>query len=79
MSRIRAFVIVAAIAAVALPLSVRAQDNSPTADQLQARAQALYASPDLYPVAAQFFKRSAAMRAPGDPRRWSRWPWAPGC
>ncbi len=68
MSRIRAFVIVAAVAAVALPLSVRAQDNAPTADQLQARAQALYPSPDLYPVAARLFQRSAAMRAPGDPR-----------
>jgi hypothetical protein len=69
MSRIRALTIMTAVFAVAIPLSVRAQeDNAPSADQLQARAQALFASPDLYPVAAQLFKRSAAMRAPGDPQ-----------
>jgi dTDP-4-amino-4,6-dideoxygalactose transaminase len=69
MSRIRTLVIVAAVAAVAVPMGLQAQENNaPTASQLEARAQALYTSPDQYTVAAQLFKRAAGLRAPGDPQ-----------
>lgn len=68
MTKIQAYMLMAAVAAVAVPMTVRAQDNSPTADQLVARAQALHESPSEWAVAASLYKKSASLRAPGDPK-----------
>lgn len=69
MSRMRAFMMMAAVAAVAVPMAARAQkDNMPTADQLQARAEALHDSPELYAVAARMYARAAALRPMADPK-----------
>ncbi len=68
MARMRIF-LVAALAAVAVPVVARAQQTPvQKADELVQRAQALQMDPAAFAVAAKLYEQSATLRSSGDAR-----------